>query len=240
MRGCVVGLLTVLVLAGCAETEAPPAIDMATFRPHYVDVVTQKIDSTAHGLNEVHAAVRENTHVLQQIKTLVEQNPAAGGVEPLVPPSLPEQTPPPAPPYWETDTYYVQYFTATWCGPCRTVKPRLKKVIAKYGVTNLFTEFDADRDKAALNKSGIKSLPTIVICKRGVHVDKIVGSCSEQELDTMFDRYFDAPQQASVASLSDLVKIHDDLHNAASGMSTTWTWPGDLKTHLRTVHGVGL
>ena len=34
-------------------------------------------------------------------------------------------------------------------------------------------------------------------------------------------------------SHSDLVRLHNQLHGGGS-----WTWPGDLETHLRTVHRV--
>ena len=39
--------------------------------------------------------------------------------------------------------------------------------------------------------------------------------------------------QSTTMSHSEMVGIHNRLHGGGS-----WTWPGDLATHLRTVHGV--
>ena len=37
---------------------------------------------------------------------------------------------------------------------------------------------------------------------------------------------------------SEMVRLHDRLHNQQSGMNSHWSWPGDIETHLRNVHGV--
>ena len=234
------GLPLIVLLIGCGKTAPEPVPDFVTYTPKYVDVVTEKLDTTTSGLTEVKSAVKENTEVLLQLKELVETKPAAGGVEPQEPPSTHEKSPPPAPYYWETDQYYVQYFGATWCGPCRNVKPRLKKSLKRYGADAFYSEFDVDVDKDAVAKAKVKSVPTIVVCQRGVHVDKLVGSQPQAEIDKLLARYF-KPVQADVRyKHKDLVQLHDDLHNAASGKNTTWDWDGDLEEHLRTVHGVDL
>ncbi len=43
------------------------------------------------------------------------------------------------------------------------------------------------------------------------------------------------PQAAQTEPAIDLVSLHNSLHGGGS-----WTWPGDLKTHLESFHGVDL
>lgn len=234
------GLPLLVLLVGCSQTTPEPVPDFVTYTPKYVDVVTAKMDQTTSGLTEVKSAVQENTEVLLQIKELVAQKPAAGGVEPRETPSSQESSPPPAPPYWETDAYYVQYYGATWCGPCRTVKPRLKKVMKKYGLDQVYREFDVDEHKAETKKAGVSSVPVIIICRKGKQIDRLTGSHSEKNIEAFFQKYLQPTAAMQTYQKRDLVRLHDDIHNAESGLNTTWTWEGDLKTHLERDHGVEL
>lgn len=224
------GLPLLVLLVGCSQTAPEPVPDFVTYTPKYVDVVTAKIDQTTSGLTEVKSAVKENTEVLLAIKELVEQQPT-GGVEPPESPSPLESSPPPVP-YWETDACYVQYYGATWCGPCKTMKPRFRKLASKHGLP--YTEFDVDRDRDAVRVGQVSQIPAIVVCRRGKQLERITGSVSEQTLTDLFSKY--APVQA--VSQDDLVRLYDQLHNAESGLNTTWT--GDLRTHLERDHGVEL
>lgn len=232
------GLPLLVLLVGCSQTTPEPVPDFVTYTPKYVDVVTAKMDQTTTGLTEVKSAVKENTEVLLQIKELVAQKPAAGGVEPRETPSSQESSPPPAPPYWETDAYYVQYYGAAWCGPCRTVKPRVKKLVKKYSLP--FTEFDVDTDRSAVSTGNVSSVPVIVICRKGKQIDRLTGSHSEKNIEAFFQKYLQPTVATQTYQKRDLVRLHDDIHNAESGLNTTWTWEGDLKTHLERDHGVEL
>lgn len=174
------------LLIGCQQTVPDPVPDYISYTPAYVDVVTAKVDQAAAGVTKVEAAVKENTEVLLKIKELVERTPAAGGVEPQESPSTPESSPPPAPPIWETDRPYVQYWGATWCGPCRMLRPRLDKVLPEFG---LEVVGDFDNDTASIddvNKSKITVLPTVLLCVHGKEIDRFEGSMGEKEIRQWF------------------------------------------------------
>lgn len=123
------GIPLIVLLIGCNQNVPEPAPDFVTYTPKYVDVVTEKLDTTASGLTEVKSAVKENTEVLLQIKQLVETKPAAGGVEPQEPPSTQEKSPPPAP---LRPTLY--YSSIPNCKPCRDLKRDIE--------AGLFNDFD--------------------------------------------------------------------------------------------------
>jgi thioredoxin 1 len=59
------------------------------------------------------------------------------------------------------------YFTASWCGPCQTIKPFLKelsstlKTDGKYNIE--FYMIDIDNNEEFCNKCNIRSVPTFFI-----------------------------------------------------------------------------
>ncbi len=71
----------------------------------------------------------------------------------------------------------IKYFSAKWCGPCRTFKPVMEE-IASEGYSVQFIDIDQSQDLAA--KHNVRSVPTAVIEENGVEVDRIVGSVSKE------------------------------------------------------------
>ena len=73
----------------------------------------------------------------------------------------------------------MKYFSATWCGPCKTFKPIMNE-IAGEGYSVQFIDIDQSQDLAA--KHNIRSVPTTVIEENGMEVDRIIGSVSKQQV----------------------------------------------------------
>jgi thioredoxin 1 len=66
----------------------------------------------------------------------------------------------------------VLYFTATWCGPCQQIKPQMEHLIALMPIRFI----DVDRDKTAVDKYGVRNVPTvIVIDQQGTVTGRLVG-----------------------------------------------------------------
>ena len=65
-------------------------------------------------------------------------------------------------------------FGASWCGPCRTLAPILTEIKSQYKNV-LFTEHDVDDDFEEATKYGIRSVPTVIIIKDGVEVERVMG-----------------------------------------------------------------
>lgn len=55
----------------------------------------------------------------------------------------------------------VLYFTATWCGPCRSFKPMLQQTSTELGIPINYIDVDANGDLA--QKFNISSVPTLII-----------------------------------------------------------------------------
>ena len=66
-------------------------------------------------------------------------------------------------------------FTATWCGPCKMMKPVLDEVQSEYPDLVIHkTDIDVETDK--VKEYNVQSVPTYVILKDGVEVDRIIGA----------------------------------------------------------------
>jgi thioredoxin len=53
-------------------------------------------------------------------------------------------------------------FWATWCGPCRTLVPRLEKMEGEHKNV-VFVKVDVDQNIDAAMELGIRSVPTVMI-----------------------------------------------------------------------------
>ena len=72
----------------------------------------------------------------------------------------------------------IFYFTAEWCGPCKTLGPIMDKVSEVIPVEKINIDYETDRTKAA----GIMSVPTVVLAENGQEVRRFVGAKSYQEV----------------------------------------------------------
>jgi len=64
---------------------------------------------------------------------------------------------------------------ATWCGPCKTIAPKLVEYSEKY--TNArFVKLDVDEVSDVAQELGIRAMPTFIIFKNGEKVGEVVGA----------------------------------------------------------------
>jgi len=62
-------------------------------------------------------------------------------------------------------------FSASWCGPCQTLKPVMEQVSKTIPVTKI----DVDTDAQTVSDYGIRSVPTVVLVKNGREVKRFLG-----------------------------------------------------------------
>jgi thioredoxin 1 len=73
----------------------------------------------------------------------------------------------------------IKKFEAPWCGPCKALKPILENVSNKFGNTVNFSYINIDEQFEVAQKYHVRSVPTVVIEKDGVEVNRFVGVQSE-------------------------------------------------------------
>lgn len=66
-------------------------------------------------------------------------------------------------------------FWAAWCGPCKVQGPIVDEIADEMGEQANICKVDIDKNPKIAQKLGIKNIPTILVFKNGVPVDKFVG-----------------------------------------------------------------
>tara|TARA_B100001094_G_C17566004_1_gene500607 strand:- start:16 stop:333 length:318 start_codon:yes stop_codon:yes gene_type:complete len=83
----------------------------------------------------------------------------------------------------------VIQFSAAWCGPCKTLKPVMDKLAAEYKDKAGF--YYADIEDSGINTgsaAGIRGVPTVIVYKKGVEVDRKVGGVPESNMKEFLDK----------------------------------------------------
>ena len=87
----------------------------------------------------------------------------------------------------DTDKLLLIKFGASWCGPCKQVKPHLEKIAESE--SNLLivdidveeaSEWEWDSDDLGSKPSEVENLPTFRFIKNGIQVEEYSGSKMEK------------------------------------------------------------
>ena len=70
-------------------------------------------------------------------------------------------------------TLLVDYW-ATWCGPCKTLIPRLEDLESQYSNVK-FVKIDVDQNTKHGQEVGIRSVPTVIVIKNKEVVHRSSG-----------------------------------------------------------------
>ena len=74
-------------------------------------------------------------------------------------------------------------FNASWCGPCRMLKPILEEVAASSNVKIVSINVD-DEDELA-EKYGVQSIPCLILFDKGSEIKRSIGLISKDEIESM-------------------------------------------------------
>ena len=74
---------------------------------------------------------------------------------------------------------------ASWCGPCRMMKPLFEKVSKENTSEVQLYSMDVDMNREIATALGIKSVPTTITFNRGQVVETKIGMLSEQQINNM-------------------------------------------------------
>jgi len=78
---------------------------------------------------------------------------------------------------------------AAWCYPCRMIAPIVEELASEYGSVATFGKLDVDENPSTAMRYGIQSIPTILIIKNGVEVDRITGVVPKAQIETVLKKH---------------------------------------------------
>ena len=71
---------------------------------------------------------------------------------------------------------------APWCGPCRMVGPIIDELAKELHGKVVFGKLNVDENPQTSAKHQIMSIPTLLVFKNGILIDRIVGAPSKDTL----------------------------------------------------------
>lgn len=73
-------------------------------------------------------------------------------------------------------------FWAEWCGPCKMIAPILEELSSEYTDKWLFAKLNVDENPAVATSYQVMSIPTLLVFRDGMLVQRIVGAKSKAVL----------------------------------------------------------
>ncbi len=80
-------------------------------------------------------------------------------------------------------------FWAPWCGPCKMIAPILEEVSKDNEDVLEVCKVNIDDNQEQAAKYGVRSIPTLILFKKGEVLDTKVGSVSKKAILDWIDQY---------------------------------------------------
>lgn len=88
----------------------------------------------------------------------------------------------------DPDKVVLVDFYATWCNPCRKMRPIVESLYMRYQRKLKVLKVDVDRSPNISAKYNIVSIPALKIFKNGKVIDESVGLVTESELRARLEK----------------------------------------------------
>lgn len=79
-------------------------------------------------------------------------------------------------------------FWASWCGPCKMVAPELEAVGQEYEGKAVVMKVNVDEQQQLASNYNVMGIPTLLLFKDGVEVERIVGYRPRKDLMDAIDK----------------------------------------------------
>ena len=80
-------------------------------------------------------------------------------------------------------------FWAPWCGPCRMVAPVVEEIAVQFVGQVKVVKLNTDENPKTATNYGIRSIPTLIIFKKGERVETVVGAVPKTTVANTLEKY---------------------------------------------------
>ncbi len=77
------------------------------------------------------------------------------------------------------------YFSAPWCGPCKTLGPTME-TLKKRGMS--INKIDVDYTPDVVTRFNVKNIPTVILVIDGQEVDRFTGVRTESQIVNFYNQ----------------------------------------------------
>lgn len=95
----------------------------------------------------------------------------------------------------ESDVPVLVDFWATWCAPCRVLAPTVETISQEYNGKVRVAKLNVDENPNTAAKYNIKGIPTLLLFKKGVIKEQIVGVTPKESISKMLENHVTAVQK---------------------------------------------
>ena len=91
--------------------------------------------------------------------------------------------------YLEKENIVLVDFFAEWCGPCKTLAPILQETKTKIDPSSKIIKIDIDKNQHAAAHYNVRSVPTLILFKKGKQVWRQSGVLSADQLSEVIKQH---------------------------------------------------
>ncbi len=78
---------------------------------------------------------------------------------------------------------------APWCSPCLALAPTIEELTEKYAGEVFVGKLNVDENPRTAESFQIFSIPTMLIIKNGKEVDRIIGLCPKNHIESILKKH---------------------------------------------------
>ncbi|MEM7743043.1 MAG: co-chaperone YbbN [Pseudomonadota bacterium] len=82
----------------------------------------------------------------------------------------------------------IAYFTAEWCGPCKTLGPQLEAAVAATNGTVALCKIDVDQSQMVAQQLRVQSIPAVFAFDQGQPIDAFMGAVPQSQIQEFVDK----------------------------------------------------